>query len=161
VGGDAVRFALARRTAGGAPLDLEVLGRADERNPVHAVQLAHARLAGVLRQGALLGVTPAELPDVAPELLAEPPARELVTALAEAAPVAARALRLGRADLVARHLSATAEAAHDYLTSCRALPAGDELPDRRYRARLRLALAARDALAHGLDLLGVAAPERM
>ncbi len=161
VGGDAVRFALARRTADEAPLDLEVLGRADERNPVHAVQLAHARLAGVLRQGPLLGVTPAEPSDAAPQLLAEPPARELVTAVAEAGSVAARALRLQRADLVARHLATTAEAAHDYLSSCRVLPAGDEVPDGRHRARLRLALAAREALAHGLDLLGVTAPERM
>ena len=161
MGGDAVRFALARRTADGAPLDLVVLGRADERNPVHAVQLAHARLAAVLRHGALLGVTPLEPSDAAPELLAEPPARELVTAVAEAGSVVTRALRLQRADLLARHLATTAEAAHEYLSSCRVLPAGDELPDRRHRARLLLALAARDALAHGLDLLGVTAPERM
>jgi arginyl-tRNA synthetase len=106
-------------------------------------------------------VTPAEVPDVAPELLAEPPARALVAAVAESGSVAARAVRLRRADLLAQHLSTTAEAAHVYLSSCPALPAGDEEPDRRHRARLRLALVGRDALARGLDLLGVAAPERM
>jgi arginyl-tRNA synthetase len=162
VGEDAVRFALARRPGDAAsPLDLQALGRADDRNPVHAVQLAHARLAGLLRQGEALGVNPAELDDVAPELLAEPRARELVAAVAETGPVAARALRLERPDLLARHLSATAEAAHRYLSSCRTLPTGDELPDRRHRAQLRLALAARDGLALGLDLLGVTAPGRM
>ncbi len=166
VGADAVRFALAlaRRTAGASGatgLDLEVLGRADERNPGHAVQLAHARLAGVLRQAAVLGIAPAEAAEVDAESLSEPPARALVVAVAEAGPVAVRALRLRRADLVARHLSTTAEAASDYLSAGRVLPTGDEAPDRQHRARLRLALAARDALAHGLDLLGVSAPERM
>jgi arginyl-tRNA synthetase len=161
VGADAVRFALARRTADVAPLDLEVLARADERNPVHAVQLAHARLAGVLRQAAALGLDPSEADEVDAQLLGEPPARALVAAIAGAGSTAARAVRLRRPDLLARHLSMTAEAAHDYLASCRALPSGDEVADHRHRARLRLALAARDALAHGLDLLGVTAPERM
>jgi arginyl-tRNA synthetase len=161
VGADAVRFALARRTADRAPLDLEVLGRADERNPVYAVQLAHARLAGVLRHADASGLAPAGADEVAPDLLGEPPAQALAAAVAEAGPTAARAVRLRRPDLLVRHLSATAEAALDYLSSCPPLPTGDEVPDRRHRARLRLALAAGDALAHGLDLLGVTAPERM
>jgi arginyl-tRNA synthetase len=161
VGADAVRFALARRTADTAPLDLEVLGRADELNPVYAVQLAHARLAGVLRRAAAAGVAPAGADEAEAELLREPQAEALVALVAAAAPEAARALRLRRADLLARHLSATAGAALDYLSSCPPLPAGDEAPGRRHRARLRLARAARDATAHGLDLLGVTAPERM
>jgi arginyl-tRNA synthetase len=161
VGADAVRFALARRTADPGSLDLDVLRRADELNPVYAVQLAHARLVGVLRRARAFGMAPAEADEAVAELLREPQAQGLVAHVAEAAPEAARALRLGRPDLLARHLSATAEAAHGYLSACPALPAGDEAPDRRHRARLRLAAAARDAVAHGLDLLGVSAPERM
>ncbi|HET6561243.1 MAG TPA: DALR anticodon-binding domain-containing protein [Marmoricola sp.] len=158
VGADAVRFALARRTTAG-PLDLALLGRADERNPVHAVQLAHARLVGSLRQAADLGVGPAEAAD--PGLLDEPAEAELASAVVEADAGACRAVRLDRPDLLARHLSSTAEAAHRWLSSRRALPSGDEEPDDAHRARLRLAVAARDTLGHGLDLLGVTAPERM
>jgi arginyl-tRNA synthetase len=164
VGADAVRFALARRAPGSAPLDpgpldLDRWGRADERNPVHAVQLAHARLAGVLRQAAALGIAAAAPDDVEAEAVA--PALDLVAAVAEAPAVHARAVRLGRPDLVARHLSATAEAAERHVSSGGVLPRGEEQPDDRHRSRLRLAAAARDSLARGLDLLGVTAPERM
>jgi arginyl-tRNA synthetase len=169
VGADAVRFALARRTTGpgrgdrpeAAVLDLAVLGRADERNPVHAVQLAHARLTGLLRQAAALGVTPAAPDAVAPEALASHPARELAASVAEGHAAAARAVRLSRPDLLAHRLSATADAAHRYLSWGEVLPSGADAPDDGHRARLRLAAAARDSLARGLDLLGVTAPERM
>ncbi len=161
VGADAVRFALALRTTARSRLDLAVLGRADEANPVYAVQLAHAGLAAALRQASAAGVAAAAPADVEPAHLDAPPARALVAAVAEAEAVASRAVRLGRPDLVARHLLSTAEAALRYLSSCRLLPSGDEEADDGHRARLRLATAARDELARGLDLLGVSAPERM
>jgi arginyl-tRNA synthetase len=169
LGADAVRFALARRTTTAAPtaaavetlLDAAVWGRADDRNPVHAVQLAHARLVGVLRHGAALGVAVASRDEVLLGELDTPTARGLVAAVADASVLQPRAVRLRRPDLVTRHLSATADAVHRHLSWGAVVPSGDEEPHDGHPTRLRLAAAARDSLARGLDLLGVTAPERM
>ena len=73
----------------------------------------------------------------------------------------ATAAELREPHRVARYLEELATAYHRFYDACRVLPRGDEDVTSTHIARLWLCAATRQTLANGLDLLGVAAPERM
>ena len=159
VGVDAARYAMIRSSVDSAlDVDLDLLRKHSNDNPVYYVQYAHSRMASMRRQAADLGIEPrAE----GLELLTHEREGELIRALGEFPRVVATAAELREPHRVARYLEELAGAYHRWYDSCRALPRGDEPVTPLTHARLTLNTAARSVFGAGLDLLGVTAPERM
>jgi len=158
VGVDAARYSLIRSSADSTlDIDLDLITRRSNDNPVFYVQYAHARLASLARNGAELGVTPG----TEFGLLEHPREGDLIRTLGEFPAVVASAAELREPHRVARYLEALASTYHKFYDSCRVLPMGDEPVSELHRARVALCVAARQVLANGLGMLGVSAPERM
>ena len=163
VGVDAARYTLIRYPADSPlTLDLGLLVKRSNDNPVYYVQYAHARISSVLRNAAELGIDWRE-GDVAfdPALLAADQEGELLRALADFPRVVASAAELREPHRVARYLEDLATAYHRFYDTCRVLPRSDEDVSNLHIARLWLCAATRQTLANGLAMLGVSAPERM
>ncbi|MHA6796156.1 arginine--tRNA ligase [Pseudonocardia bannensis] len=160
VGVDAARYSLIRSSVDSMlDVDLDLLAKRSNDNPVFYVQYAHARLASLARNAADLGVEVGESPDFG--LLDHPREGDLIRTLGEFPAVVSSAAELREPHRVARYLESLASAYHKFYDSCRVLPMGDEEVTDLHRARLGLCVAARQVLANGLNLLGVSAPERM
>ena len=158
VGVDAARYSLIRSSVDSVlDLDLDLLTKKSNDNPVFYVQYAHARLASLARNAADLGMTPG----TGLGLLEHPREGDLIRTIGEFPAVLASAAELREPHRVARYLETLAAAYHKFYDSCRVLPMGDEEISELHRARLALCVAARQVLANGLALLGVSAPERM
>jgi len=158
VGVDAARYQLTRSSADSAiDIDLDLLVRATNDNPVHYVQYAHARTVNVMKNAAAVGM---ELDVFDPSLLTAETETVLLTSLGEFPRVVAQAAELREPHRVARYLEALAGEFHRWYDSCRVLPKGDEEITDLNRTRLWLDAATRTVLANGLALLGVSAPER-
>jgi arginyl-tRNA synthetase len=160
VGVDAARYTLARYPAD-SPLtiDIEVITKQTNDNPVFYVQYAHARIASLLRNANELGIQRGEEFD--PSLLAEEQESDLLGALGEFPRIVAGAAELREPHRIARYLESLAGTYHRFYDACRVLPMGDEPATPLTSARLWLVEATRIVLANGLRLLGVSAPERM
>jgi arginyl-tRNA synthetase len=141
-------------------MDLDVLVRQSNDNPVYYVQYAHARIASLLRNAAEIGVA-VEVDGYEPALLEHPAEEELLATLARFPAVVSSSAELREPHRIARYLEELATAYHKFYDSCRVLPRGDEEVSDLHRSRLILCAATRQVLANGLDLLGVTAPERM
>ncbi len=160
VGVDAARYALVRSSADAQmDIDLDLLVKHTNDNPVYYVQYGHARVSSVLRNAAALGVVRGD--DLRPELLDHDREGELLGTLGEFPGVVATAAELREPHRVARYLEELAGTFHRFYDVCRVLPRGDEETTDLHRARLWLVEATRVVLANGLGLLGVNAPERM
>ena len=160
VGVDAARYSLARSSADQSiDLDLDLLARATNENPVFYVQYAHARTCSVGRNAADLGVARADGFD--PSLLDHPSEAALLGALGDFPRVVAQAAELREPHRVARYLEDLAGRYHKWYDQRRVTPLGDEDVTDVHRTRLWLNDATRQVLANGLGLLGVTAPERM
>lgn len=158
VGVDAARYSLIRSSVDSSlDVDLDLLTRRSNDNPVFYVQYAHARLASLTRNAADVGLTPG----TSYGLLDHPREGDLIRTLGEFPAVLASAAELREPHRVARYLETLASAYHKFYDVCRVLPMGDEEIGELHRARLALCGAARQVLANGLTLLGVSAPERM
>ncbi|SDD55059.1 arginyl-tRNA synthetase [Sanguibacter gelidistatuariae] len=165
VGVDAARYSLVRSsTDSSLDIDLDLLSRATNENPVFYVQYAHARTANVARNAADHGVS-RTAPDGSdafdPSLLVADTESGLLGSLTEFPRVIAQAAELREPHRVARYLEALAGDYHKWYAECRVTPIGDEEVSDVHRTRLWLNDATRQVLANGLDLLGVSAPERM
>jgi arginyl-tRNA synthetase len=161
VGVDAGRYALIRSSVDSTvDIDLDLLNKRSNDNPVFYVQYAHARMSSVLRNAAELGLTAGDA-DLA--LLTHDREGDLIRTLGEYPRVLRSAAELREPHRVARYLEELAGVFHKYYDTkeCRVLPQGDEEVTPVAGARLRLYQAARQVLAAGLGLLGVSAPERM
>lgn len=161
VGDDAARYTLARSSADSSlDVDLDLLRKQTDENPVFYVQYAHARLASLLRNATELGVEfdPAEA-DYA--LLVEEQEGELVRTISEFPSVTESAAKLREPHRIARYLERLSGAYHKFSDSHRVLPSADEQAGPLTFARLGLCDATRRVLAGGLGLLGVSAPERI
>jgi arginyl-tRNA synthetase len=161
VGVDAARYTLIRYPVD-TPMvmDIDVLKRNTNENPVYYVQYAHARIAAVLRNAQDLGVS-MELKDFDPAQLSHDRENELLGALAEFPRVIESAAQLREPHRVARYLEELAGTYHGFYNDCRVLPMGDEKSSAIHTARLLLCTATKQVLNIGLELLGVSAPERM
>jgi len=160
VGVDAARYSLARSSVDSMiDLDVDLLARATNENPVFYVQYAHARTVNVARNAADSGVRREDGFD--PALLVHPTESELLARLGELGRVVAQAAELREPHRVARYLEEVAGAYHAWYVQCRVTPLGDEALGDVHRTRLWLNDATRQVLANGLGLLGVGAPERM
>ena len=158
VGVDAARYSLVRSsTDSSLDIDLDLISKRSNDNPVFYVQYAHARLSSLARNAADLGLTRG----TAYGLLEHPREGDLIRTIGEFPAVVRSAAELREPHRVARYLETLASAYHRFYDSCRVLPMGDEEISELHRARLALSAAARQVLANGLGLLGVSAPERM
>jgi arginyl-tRNA synthetase len=158
-GVDALRYTLCRYPAD-SPLtvDIDVVTRTANDNPVYYVQYAHARLSSILRNAADLGIAVGEHD---PGRLSHEREGELLRALADLPRVVQQSATLREPHRVARYLEDTAATFHKFYDDCRVLPMGDEEVTDVHLARLALVAATRMVLANGLRMLGVTAPERM
>ncbi|SEE14708.1 arginyl-tRNA synthetase [Amycolatopsis lurida] len=160
VGVDAARYELIRYSVDSTlDIDLDLLRKHSNDNPVYYVQYAHARLASLQRNAADLGLKSDGEVDFG--LLTLPAEGDLIRTIGEFPTVLRRAAQLREPHRVARYLEELAGAYHKFYTVGRVLPQGDEEATPLTFARLALCQAARQVLANGLNVLGVSAPERM
>ena len=161
VGVDAGRYALARSSSDSMiDVDLDLLVKRTNDNPVFYVQYAHARTCNVTRLATEDGVQLADGFD--PSLLGHDTESVLLAVLGQFPGVVARAAELREPHRVARYLETLAAAYHKWYDVCRVRPQdADEAVTDLHRTRLWVNEATRTVLARGLDLLGVSAPERM
>nr|WP_238346325.1 arginine--tRNA ligase [Luteimonas saliphila] len=158
-GADAVRwFLVARRPESQLTFDIDLARSQSLDNPVYYVQLSHARICGLLRQLDERGLAfnlerglaqPLDLDDV--------PLRDLLIDLSRWPEIVAAAGEQLEPHLIAAYLLELAQGFQTYYNDHQFLVDDDAVRD----ARLALALAVRQVLANGLQLLGVGAPERM
>ncbi len=161
VGVDAARYTLIRYPVD-TPMvmDIDILKRNTNENPVYYVQYAHARIAAVLRNAAELKI-PVDLGAFDSSQLVHDRENELLGALAEFPRVVQSAAELRQPHRVARYLEELAGTYHGFYADCRVLPMGEENPSPLHTARLLLCASTKQVIKNGLDLLGVSAPERM
>ena len=161
VGVDAARYTLIRYPVD-TPMvmDIDILKRNTNENPVYYVQYAHARIAAVLRNATELKI-PAGLENFDPAQLSHDRENELLGSLAEFPRIVAGAAELREPHRIARYLEELAGVYHGFYADCRVLPMGDEAISPIHSARINLCAATLQVLKNGLDLLGVSAPERM
>ena len=161
VGIDAARYTLIRYpTDTPMVMDVDLLKKNTNDNPVYYVQYAHARICAVLRNAKDLGIDYG-LKFYSPELLVHERERELIGLLAEYPRIIAAAAFARQPHRVARYIEELAALFHRFYNDCRVLPLGDEKPTKLNSARACLSLATAQVISNGLDLLGVNAPERM
>ena len=161
VGVDAARYTLIRYPVD-TPMvmDLDILKRNTNENPVYYVQYAHARIAAVLRNAAELKIA-SGLDNFDPAQLSHDRENELLGSLAEFPRIVASAAELREPHRIARYLEELAGVYHGFYADCRVLPMGDEPATSLHSARINLCAATLQVLKNGLLLLGVSAPERM
>ncbi|MBU6144878.1 MAG: arginine--tRNA ligase, partial [Acidobacteria bacterium] len=159
VGVDAARYALTRSSINSMlDIDLDLLSKKTNDNPVFYVQYAHARTKQVANNAASLEVDDSEFD---PGLLSHPTESELLAKLAQFPAVMSHAAQERSPHLVARYLEEVAGSYHRWYDNCRVTPLSGNPVESIHRTRLWLNNAAAVVLANGLEVLGVSAPERM
>jgi len=161
VGVDAARYSLTRYpTDTPLTLDVDLLKKRTNENPVFYVQYAHARISALLRNAKELGMK-VEIADFKQELLDSEAEEALAASIAHFPKVVASAAELREPHRVARYLEELAGHYHHFYAHSRVLPMGDEPITALHQSRALLCDATRQVLANGLALLGVSAPEKM
>ena len=156
---DAVRwFLIARKPDSQLTFDIDLARQQSNDNPVFYVQYAHARVCSLLRQAQEKGLNHDQSAGIA-ELarLDDETSLWLMTEISrypEAVEAAGESLE---PHLIAQYLRELAHAFHTWYHGTPVLV--DDDAER--NAKLVLALAARQVLANGLEILGVSAPEKM
>ena len=161
VGVDAARYTLIRYPVD-TPMvmDIDILKRNTNENPVYYVQYAHARIAAVLRNAVELNIA-VDLKDFDAAQLTHDRENELLGALAEFPRMVQSSAELRQPHRIARYLEELAGTYHGFYADCRVLPMGEENPTPLHTARLLLCASTKQVISNALDLLGVSAPERM
>ena len=161
VGVDAARYTLIRYPVDTPMvLDIDLLKKRTNDNPVFYVQYAHARISAVLRNADELDLRYGN-EFYKPELLTHQRERELLGGLAEYPRVVTTAAELRQPHRIARYIEELATLYHGFYNDCRVLPMGEEPISDIHASRATLCEATRQVIKNGLTLLGVSAPERM
>ena len=160
VGSDAARFFyVMRRPEQHLDFDLDLAVSHSKDNPYYYVQYAHARTSRVLERAAEAGITFDPQAALAErERLVEPAEKTLLRELARYPDTIAAAGSQMAGHLVVNYLKELAGAWHQYYDAGHKVLHDD--PAVR-DARLLLTHAVRQVLRNGLDIIGVAAKERM
>jgi arginyl-tRNA synthetase len=159
VGVDAARWYLVNRGPDQTiDIDVDLAAEKSQKNPVYYVQYAHARIAGILRQagapGGEGGVRSCNHADAATQDLT-PEERNLIKRLIEFPEVLSDATAKRGPQSLPAYAIKVADDFHRFYTECRVLGSEQEA------FRLSLCRATRIVIAQCLQLVGVAAPERM
>jgi len=150
VGVDAARWFLTDRGPDRTiEIDVDAAADRSEKNPVHYVRYAHARIAGILRNAgdAVVGGRPTG--PLAPE------ERALIKRLSDFPAIVREAAEHRAPQAVPVYAIGLADAYHRFYHECRVLGSDSEA------FRLGLCRATQRVIARCLDLVGVEAPERM
>ena len=157
VGRDAVRyFFLMRKSDSQLVFDVDLALSQSEENPIYYIQMAHARMCGIFRVGAV-DAAAVTGDGVDWGVLAEPAEQELIKALLDFPALVAAAAEALEPHRLATYLLETARLTHLWYHKHHVL----NEPEPIMRARLVLARAAQVVLRNGLAVLGITAPERM
>jgi arginyl-tRNA synthetase len=149
-GVDAARWYLVNRGPDQTiEIDVDLAAERSQKNPVYYVQYAHARIAGILRNAGDAAVSAEPTGPLAAE------ERELVKRLAELPAVAAEAAEKRGPQAIPAYAIRVADDFHRFYHEHRVLESDQEA------FRLALCRATQAVIARCLDLIGVAAPERM
>ncbi len=150
IGVDAARWYLVNRSPDQAiEVDVDLAAERSEKNPVYYVQYAHARIAGILRNAGDAEVSAQPVVALAPE------ERDLVKRLAEFPEVAAEATERRGPHGIPTYAIRVADEFHRFYHHHRVLESEQQA------FRLGLCRATQTVIARSLDLVGVAAPDRM
>jgi arginyl-tRNA synthetase len=159
VGVDAGRYSLVRFASDTAiDIDLDLLVKRTNDNPVFYVQYAHARTCAVDRNAAASGVDRSVFDA---SLLTHETESALLGALAEFPRIVRHAAELREPHRIARYVEQLAGLYHRWYDACRVTPLGDAPVTDVNRTRLWLNDATGQVIRNGLTMLGVTAPERM
>lgn len=156
---DATRwFLIARKPDSQLTFDIDLARQQSNDNPVFYVQYAHARVCSLLRQAGEKGYAYDQANGLANlARLDDDTSLQLMVELSRYPEVVDAAGESLEPHGVAQYLRELAYAFHTWYAGTPVLIDDAAARD----ARLALALAVRQALANGLDLLGVSAPEKM
>jgi arginyl-tRNA synthetase len=157
VGRDAVRyFYLMLKPESQLRFDVDLARTQSDENPIYRIQMAHARMCGIFRQG---GVDPATVDAGSVDLavLDTPEERELAKQLVDFPSLVAGAAEALEPHRIAAYLLETAGLAHKWYHEHHVL----DQPEPLRTARLVLARATQIVLRNALGILGISAPERM
>jgi arginyl-tRNA synthetase len=150
IGVDAARWYLVNRGPDQTiDIDIDLAAEKTQKNPVYYVQYAHARIAAILRNAE---AGDAFAPPAGP---LEPQERELIKRLTEFPEVVAEATERRAPQQIPVYAIKVADDYHRFYHDVRVLGSESEA------FRLGLCRATQRVLARSLDLVGVAAPERM
>lgn len=156
VGTDAARFFFIMRSIDSQlDFDLDLAKKKSNDNPVFYVQYAHARICSILRQVEKAGIRVDGKGNY--KRLTEPVEIDLIKKLGEYPEMLAQAAADRAVQQVAHYVYDLAGLFHSAYNQCRILGVDEELQ----QARLAMVLAVGHVLRHGLDILGVSAPEKM
>lgn len=158
---DVVRFFFVMRGVNThLTFDIDLAREQSDKNPLYYLQYAHARVASVLRHAQELGheINSNLLTDsLVSSYLIEPQEIDLIKEITAFPDAVSRAARELEPQILAEHLRQIAAAYHRFYHDCRIIVSEDKLRN----ARLILAFTTKIALANGLQILGVSAPEQM
>ena len=157
VGRDAVRyFYLMLKPESQLRFDVDLARTQSEENPIYRIQMAHARMCGIFRQG---GIDPTTIDASAVDLatLDTTEERELVKKLVDFPGLVAGAAEALEPHRIAAYLLELAGLAHKWYHEHHVL----DQPEPLRTARLVLARATQIVVRNGLAILGISAPERM
>ena len=157
VGRDAVRyFYLMLKPESQLRFDVDLARTQSDENPIYRIQMAHARMCGIFRQG---GIEPESIGAGAVDLgvLDTPEERELAKQLVDFPSLVAGAAAALEPHRIASYLLETAGLAHKWYHEHHVL----DQPEPLRTARLVLARATQIVLRNALGILGISAPERM
>jgi arginyl-tRNA synthetase len=149
---------LTRRADAHMDFDLDVAVSQSDENPVYYVQYAHARISGILRNASLAGIGIPGSTDGLVELLSGSRERSLMRLIETLPDRITQAGEVLEPHRLTEMLAELAAAFHTFYQHHRVIDTEKPLLS---SARLLLCEACRRTLGGMLDLLGVAAPERM
>jgi arginyl-tRNA synthetase len=156
IGVDAARWFFGSRAASsGIDFDIELAKRQSNENPVYYVQYAHARCSSILRNAAEVSIHAD--PTLAGELLDHPAELALLRHMIDLPDVVVDAAERRETQEISQWSYELASLFSQFYRDCRVLSEDHRLS----AARLALVGATRRALANGLGLLGISAPESM
>jgi arginyl-tRNA synthetase len=157
VGRDAVRyFFLMRKSDSQLIFNVDLAASQSEENPVYYIQMAHARMCGIFRVGAI-DPESVSADDIDFAVLREPEEQELIKALLDFPAVVESAAETLEPHRIATYLLETARVAHLWYHKHHVLEQEEAVT----RARLALARGAQIVLRNGMRILGITSPERM
>jgi arginyl-tRNA synthetase len=160
VGADAVRLTyLLQSVDSPQTVDLDLVVRQSNENPVFYVQMANARIRSIARVAAERGIERRPLDEVDLSVLVAERELEVLRQLFVLGDVVALAARERAPHKVTTWVRELAAAVHGFYHDCPVL--SPDTPEDLRQARWWLAEAAGVGLRVGLDLLGVAAPDSM
>jgi len=159
-GRDATRyFLIARKADSQLVFDIDLARSQSNDNPVYYIQYAHARVCRVLEELAERGLPAVDTAAGVAQLarLDSEHEQALFTELSRYPEVVEAAAANLEPHLIAQYLRELAGALHSYYHEHKWIVDDVELRN----ARITLALAVRQVIRNGLDLLGLSAPEKM